>query len=62
METADQPIDDDFDDDFEEELEDEYEIEPADDGMLEGHPDAEDIDAGEIEEDAVPPAEFTEEE
>jgi hypothetical protein len=37
-------FDDDFDDDFEEELEDEYEIEPADDGMLEGHPDAEDID------------------
>lgn len=33
-------FDDEFDDDFEEELEDEYEIEPADDGMLEGHPDA----------------------
>ena len=37
-------FDDDFDDDCEEELEDEYQIEPADDGMLEGHPDAEDID------------------
>jgi hypothetical protein len=34
-------FDDDFDDDFEEELEDEYQIEPVDDGMLEGHPDAE---------------------
>jgi hypothetical protein len=39
-------FDDDFDDDFEEELEDEYQIEPADDGMLEGHPDAENIDDG----------------
>jgi hypothetical protein len=37
-------FDDDFDDDFEEELEDEYQIEPVDDGMLEGHPDAEAID------------------
>jgi hypothetical protein len=56
-------FDDDFDDDFEEELEDEYEIEPADDGMLEGHPDAEDID--DVEEDAEggePPIEFADEE
>jgi hypothetical protein len=54
-------FDDDFDDDFEEELEDEYEIEPADDGMLEGHPDAEDIDDVETGEDE-PPVEFAEEE
>lgn len=46
-------FDDDFDDDFEEELEDEYEIEPADDGMLEGHPDAENIDE-ELDEDGSP--------
>jgi len=55
-------FDDDFDDDFEEELDDEYQIEPADDGMLEGHPDAEDIDDEELEEDANPPVDFTEEE
>ncbi|MBU6237353.1 MAG: hypothetical protein KGQ51_05955 [Planctomycetes bacterium] len=54
-------FDDDFDDDFEEELEDEYEIEPADDGMLEGHPDAEDIDDDEIDGED-PPIEFTDEE
>lgn len=54
-------FDDDFDDDFEEELEDEYEIEPADDGMLEGHPDAEGTDDEEID-DEDPPIEFTEEE
>ncbi|MFM8571694.1 MAG: hypothetical protein ACKOAU_08880 [Pirellula sp.] len=46
-------FDDDFDDDFEEELDDEYQIEPADDGMLEGHPDAEDIDE-ELDEDGNP--------
>ena len=53
-------FDDDFDDDFEEELEDEYEIEPADDGMLEGHPDAESIDEDEVEGED-PPAELAEE-
>ncbi len=52
-------FDDDFDDDFEEELEDEYEIEPADDGMLEGHPDAEDID--DVDGDS-PAIEFTDDE
>jgi hypothetical protein len=52
-------FDDDFDDDFEEELEDEYEIEPADDGMLEGHPDAEDID--DVDGD-TPAIEFTDDE
>lgn len=54
-------FDDDFDDDFEEELEDEYEIEPADDGMLEGHPDAEDIDDEEIDGED-PPVGFADEE
>ena len=53
-------FDDDFDDDFEEELEDEYQIEPADDGMLEGHPDAEDIDEA-LDEDGNP-IEFPDEE
>ena len=52
-------FDDEFDDDFEEELEDEYEIEPADDGMLEGHPDAESSDDDELDGD-VPPVEFAE--
>jgi hypothetical protein len=51
-------FDDEFDDDFEEELEDEYEIEPADDGMLEGHPDAANIDDDDEEESG----EFTEDE
>lgn len=46
-------FDDDFDDDFEEELDDEYQIEPVDDGMLEGHPDAEDID-DELDQDGNP--------
>jgi hypothetical protein len=54
-------FDDDFDDDFEEELEDEYEIEPADDGMLEGHPDAEGTDDDDLDEEE-PPIEFTDEE
>ena len=54
-------FDDDFDDDFEEELEDEYEIEPADDGMLEGHPDAEGTSDEDLDEEG-PPIEFTEEE
>lgn len=54
-------FDDDFDDDFEEELEDEYEIEPADDGMLEGHPDAEPIEEEELDGEE-PPAEFADEE
>lgn len=52
-------FDDEFDDDFEEELEDEYEIEPADDGMLEGHPDAEALDEDE-EDSEDPPVELAE--